>query len=209
MPSAAKLLVLSGVFISAVTACENNANEAGAPAGAEPMLGPLAPAAWADAAAAFVDPNGSDTGYVVLTNAPGAGVLIRVDLQSLEQGWHGIHLHKVGDCSDGANGFKASGGHVDPENRDHGLLNPNGPERADIPNIYAGADGRATAEIFNNEVALYASEEAAAAAGPHPLMDEDGFAIVVHANADDHEAQPIGGAGPRVACAAIGGPGPS
>ena len=170
----------------------------------EPMLEPLAPAAWADAAAGFVAPDGSANGYVVLTNAPGAGVLMRVDLKGLSQGWHGIHLHNIGDCSDGGNGFKASGGHVDPDQREHGLLNPAGAERADIPNIYAGADGRATAEIFNATVALYASEESAAAAGPHPLMDEDGFAIVVHENADDHETQPIGGAGARVACAAVG-----
>ncbi len=209
MTSAAKLLVISGISLSFLTACGKDAEDAGSRGAAEPMLEPLAPAAWADAAAGFVAPDGSDTGYVVLTNAPGAGVLMRVDLKGLTQGWHGIHLHNVGDCSDGGDGFKASGGHVDPENRDHGLLNPNGPERADLPNIYANADGRATAEIFNSAVALYASEEAAAAAGPYPLMDEDGFAIVVHANADDHETQPIGGAGPRVACAAIAGTGSS
>lgn len=206
MTSAAKLLVISGISLSVLSACGNSAVS---PDSAEPMLEPLAPAAWADAAARFTAPDGSDTGYVVLTNAPGAGVLMRVDLTGLSQGWHGIHLHNIGDCSDGSDGFKASGGHVDPENRDHGLLNPDGPERADIPNIYAGADGRATAEIFNSVVALYASEEAAATAGPHPLMDQDGFAIVVHANADDHETQPIGGAGPRVACAAIAGTGSS
>ncbi len=207
--SAAKLLVLSTISMGALMACENNANIDVSTGGGEPMIEPLAPAAWADAAAGFIAPDGSNNGYVVLTNAPGAGVLMRVDLNGLSQGWHGIHLHNIGDCSDGGDGFKASGGHVDPENHEHGLLNTNGPERADIPNIYAGADGRATAEIFNAAVALYASEEAAAAAGPHPLMDADGFAIVVHANADDHETQPIGGAGPRVACAAIGGTGPS
>jgi Cu-Zn family superoxide dismutase len=32
------------------------------------------------------------------------------------------------------------------------------------------------------------------------LWDEDGSAIVIHANADDHTTQPIGGAGDRVAC---------
>ena len=207
MTSTAKLLVITGISIVALSACGNNGEMAGSGSGGEPLLEALAPAAGADAAAGFTATDGSETGYVVLTNAPGAGVLMRVDLEGLEQGWHGIHLHNVGDCSDGAAGFKASGSHVDPENHDHGLLNANGPERADIPNIYAGADGRATAEIFNASVALYASEEAAAAAGPHPLMDEDGFAIVVHANADDHKTQPIGGAGPRVACAAITGNG--
>lgn len=169
------------------------------------MLSELAPAEWADAAARFVAPDGSERGHVVLTNTPGAGVLMRIDLSGLAQGWHGIHLHQVADCSDGADGFMASGGHVDPDNHEHGLLNPAGPERADMPNIYAGADGRATAEIFNDSVALFASEEAAAEAGPYPLIDEDGFAVIIHENADDHQTQPIGGAGARIACAAIRG----
>ncbi|MBT8472445.1 MAG: superoxide dismutase family protein [Marinicaulis sp.] len=169
------------------------------------LLSELAPADWADAAAAFTGRDGAQNGYVVLTNAPGAGVLMRIDLKGLTEGWHGIHLHNVGDCSDIAEGFKASGGHVDPNDREHGLLNPNGFERADMPNIYAGPDGRATAEIYNDSVALFASEAAAAEAGPHPLIDEDGFAIVVHEAADDHKTQPIGGAGARVACAAISG----
>ena len=71
------------------------------------------------------------------------------------------------------------------------------------PNIYAGADGRATAEIFNSTIGLFPSEAAAAESGPHPLIDEDGFAMIIHVNPDDHITQPIGGAGSRVACAAI------
>ena len=35
------------------------------------------------------------------------------------------------------------------------------------------------------------------------LMGGDGSAVVVHANPDDQKTQPIGGAGARVACAAI------
>lgn len=197
----AKNALISTASILLLTACGEPATEGGA----EPLLEPLAPAGWADAAANFTGADGEVVGHAVLTNGSVAGVLIRVDLEGLPQGWHGIHLHQVGDCSDHAEGFVASGGHVDPENRDHGLLNPRGPERADLPNIYAGADGRATAEIFNDMVALYPSEAAAAEAGPYPLLDDDGFAIVVHTDADDHQTQPIGGAGARIACAAVRG----
>jgi Cu-Zn family superoxide dismutase len=35
------------------------------------------------------------------------------------------------------------------------------------------------------------------------LRDGDGSALVIHANPDDHMTQPIGGSGPRVACAVI------
>ena len=209
MKSTPFLAVISIASASLLGACgkssESDANTTAAAANAEPMLEALAPAGWADAAAAFVDTGGNDVGYIAFQNAPGAGVLIRVDLQGLSEGWHGIHLHQVGDCSDLEAGFKASGGHVDPDDRDHGLLNDAGPERADLPNIYASDDGRATAEFFNDKVALYPSEAASAEAGPYPLMDADGFAIIVHENADDHMAQPIGGAGGRVACAAVRG----
>ena len=200
-----KLLIITSSSILALSACGKSSPNSPARNVGAPLLEELAPASWADAAGRFVSADGADVGHVVLTNAPGAGVLMRVDLQGLSEGWHAIHLHKVGDCSDYTQGFNVSGGHVDPDDRPHGLLNIYGPERADMPNIYAGADGRATAELFNGAVALFPSEAATAAAGPHPLLDDDGFAIIVHAGADDHTTQPIGGAGERVACAAVKG----
>lgn len=204
MYSKAKLLsisVASIIFLAACGKSDNPGTSSKSDAGS--LLPTLAPADWADAASSFIDTEGNEIGYVVFKNAPRAGVLIRVDVKGLDQGWHGIHLHQVADCSDGAEGFKASGGHIDPDNNPHGLLHEDGPERADIPNIYAGADGRATAEIFNSTIGLFPSEAAAAESGPHPLIDEDGFAMIIHVNPDDHITQPIGGAGSRVACAAI------
>lgn len=161
----------------------------------------LAPANWADVEADLVGRDGAAIGKVMVVETPGDGVLMRMQVGGLTPGWHGAHLHQVGECSDYRAGFKASGGHVDPDDRAHGLMNADGPERADLPNIYAGADGRATAEIFVRGLSLNAH----GAADAHPLLNEDGFAVVVHANADDHMTQPIGGAGERVACAAIGG----
>ncbi|MEM9014682.1 MAG: superoxide dismutase family protein [Pseudomonadota bacterium] len=190
---------MAGCATLATAACGgDNGNHRGGT-----LLESLAPAEWADAAAKFVDTHGHETGHVVLTNAPGAGVLLRLDVQELSEGWHGVHLHQIGDCSDAADGFKASGGHINPDGNAHGLLNPDGRKRANLPNIYAGADGRATAEFFNDTVALFPSEAAAAEVGPHPLLDDDGFAVIIHQNADDHKSQPIGGTGPRVACAAV------
>ena len=200
-----KTLLISMISGLMLNACGKSENPSHSAMSAEPLLQTLALPSGADAAGEFVDQNGTRIGHAVLAHAPNAGVLIRVDLKNLKQGWHAIHLHKIGDCTDFEEGFKISGGHINPDDREHGLLNPNGAERADLPNIYAGADGRATAALFNDALALYPSEAAAAEAGPHPLMDEDGFAIIVHAEPDDHMTQPIGGAGARVACAAITG----
>jgi len=157
---------------------------------------------WTDARADFVGPNGEAMGSVEFRDGLG-GVVLRLDVTGLSPGWHGIHLHVTGDCSDGAAGFKASGGHINPDNVEHGLLNPAGAHRADIPNLLADENGTVRTEIFRAGVHLKPSEEAAAVNGPFPLIDDDGFAVVIHASPDDHMTQPIGGSGDRVACAAI------
>ncbi len=202
-----KLLLITSGSVLALSACGNGAENAPTQAAGSALLDALAPASWADAAGQFIGVDGAPMGHIVLTNTPSAGVLMRVDLAGVSEGWHALHLHKVGNCSDYADGFKASGSHVDPDDKPHGLLNIYGPERADMPNIYADADGRVTAELFNGTVALFASEASAAQTGPFPLFDDDGFAIIIHESADDHTTQPIGGAGKRIACAAISGAG--
>lgn len=138
---------------------------------------------------AIIGNDGSEVGEAVLTGGPN-GMLIRVFVSGLSHGFHGLHLHQVGDCSD-TEGFKLSGSHINPDGNAHGLMNEDGYEKADLPNIYAHRDGHAKAELF---VAGLTWEEA---------MDDDGFALVVHENPDDHMTQPIGGAGARVACAAF------
>lgn len=192
-------LLLAGCLLAA---CGNDAggDAAKAPNSREPV--PVAPSDWADAAADIVDPAGEKIGEAMFADASG-GVLMRVRVSGLAPGWHGIHFHMVGDCSDGADGFKKSGGHVDPENQEHGLENPAGSERGDLPNLFVGSDGDATAEFFRAGINLGSSDQGAPATGPFPLLDEDGFAAVIHVNADDHMTQPIGGAGDRIACAAV------
>ena len=182
-------------------ACGGNANKTKT----DPLLETLSTQENIHAAGKFINTEGQNIGYVVITDAPNGAVLLRVDLKGIPTGWHGIHMHQKADCSDGAAGFKASGGHINPDNKEHGLLNPKGPDRADLPNVYAHSDGRVTAELYRQGVSLTPTEENAAINGPYPLLDDDGFAIIIHANADDHRTQPIGGAGPRIACAAIDG----
>jgi Cu-Zn family superoxide dismutase len=168
----------------------------------DPSAAALAPPGWADLSAKLQGTDGREIGEVALADAP-SGVLLRIRVAGLSPGWHGVHLHMAADCGDAAAGFKASGGHVDPDEREHGFLNPAGAERGDLPNLHVGADGTATVEFFSAGTHLVASEGASAANGPFPLADDDGFAIVIHADADDHRSQPIGGAGDRIACAAL------
>ena len=139
--------------------------------------------------------DGKDMGVVTLTEAP-HGVLLKLELKGLTPGWHAAHFHEKGDC--GAPDFKSAGAHVHTAaNTVHGLLNPASNDSGDLPNIFANADGSATAEVYSTLVSLKG------AGGRPSLLDADGSAIVVHANPDDHTSQPIGGAGARAACGVI------
>lgn len=132
---------------------------------------------------------GETVGKVTLTAAP-KGVLMRVEAKGLTPGWHGLHFHEKADCS--KSDFTSAGGHTHGGGeRQHGLLNPKANETGDLPNLHVGADGSGAAEVFSTLTTLDA------------LKDADGSAVLIHAAADDHLSQPIGGAGARVACAAV------
>lgn len=145
--------------------------------------------------AVLINASGANIGRVDLRQGP-TGLVIKVEASGLTPGWHGIHIHATGEC---AAPFTSSGAHINhgEPKAPHGLLNAAGPDDGDLPNIWAGADGKVNAELFTPRARI--SSE-----GPgHWLWDADGSAIIIHANPDDHSTQPIGGAGDRVACAAL------
>ena len=149
------------------------------------------------AAATLIDRNRETVGEARFQQGP-AGVLITIEMDGLPEsatGWHGAHLHMIGDCSN--DDFTSSGGHINPSNKAHGLLNPDGPDNADLPNLYVHEDGTMRAQVFTARVSLDGR------AGVPTLFDDDGSALVVHDNPDDHMSQPIGGAGARHVCGVI------
>lgn len=181
-------LVLAAVSALALAGCASSNNGRNAP-----QIAPRT--AW------IVGANGAPLGQATFTEAP-HGVLIKLEFSpnSLPPGWHGLHLHQVGNCSDFAAGFQASGAHAGHGGRvQHGLLNPAGPEAGDLPNVFATPMAPFGAELFNPHVTL-ASEPVD---GRTPLLDADGSALIVHAGPDDQLSQPIGGAGARIGCAAL------
>ncbi len=149
------------------------------------------PAGTPPVEASIISNAGAQIGRAQFTPSP-HGVLIRILVEpgGLPPGWHGVHLHMTGTCADTAS-FEASGDHVAHAETSHGLLYEYGPEAGDLPNLSAHSDGSAAAEMFSNLITL--SE----------LQDADGSALIIHAQPDDHLSQPIGGAGDRIACAAL------
>ena len=151
------------------------------------------------AVANFVNPEGDVIGDAKLWQGR-TGVVIEVQLSGLEPGKHAIHVHSIGTCEPD---FKASGGHINVMEGAHGLLNPEGPDNGDLPNIYVNDDGNVVAQMFTPFVALNDMHVGGLPWAVGSLFDSDGSALVVHAQGDDHMSQPIGGAGGRVACGVI------
>jgi Cu-Zn family superoxide dismutase len=157
------------------------------------------PALAADRASArILDRQGMEVGSATLIEGP-HGVLIHVTAKGLPPGPKAIHIHSIGSCEDGAQGFVASKGHLNPATRPHGLMNPDGPDAGDLPNLFVHADGSVEAELFTPYASLKGS------GGRATILDADGAALLIHENRDDHATQPIGGAGGRFFCGTIGG----
>lgn len=140
--------------------------------------------------AEIVDAGGEAIGAVSAREGA-MGVLLRIRATSLPSGFHGLHLHAVGDCSD-LQAFKRAGGHIEHTGHSHGYLHASGVHRGDLPNLYVHTDGVASADFF------------AAALELSDLRDADGAALIIHAEPDNYWTQPIGAAGERIACAAFG-----
>lgn len=163
-----------------------------------PQAAPAAaPAPVARAGGTFVNREGREIGTVALVEGPrGVAINIQIREGGLLPGRKGIHIHSVGTCADGAAGFVASGAHLGAPGLAHGLLNATG-DYGDLPNLIVHRDGSVEVEMFSTLVSI------GGVSGRGTLLDADGAALVVHQNPDDHTSQPIGGAGPRIACATI------
>jgi superoxide dismutase, Cu-Zn family len=136
---------------------------------------------------------GEEIGRIVIRGGATATVVrIAIRAGGIQPGWHGVHFHAIGDCSDHGQ-FEKSKAHVNPESAKHGLLNPDGPDEGDLPNVFAHNDGSVNAEIATDVLLK----------GEGGLMDADGSALLIHAAEDDHTSQPIGNSGNRIACALI------
>ena len=143
-------------------------------------LGPIAGAPTI----ALINAAGATTGGVQVVPQAG-GAYLRIAVQGLPPGEHGMHLHAVGRCDPPA--FLTAGAHWNPEGRQHGHLNPQGPHLGDLPNITVSANGHGA---INFRVAGL-------------INDSDGTALVIHAAPDDYRTEPSGNSGDRIACAVL------
>jgi superoxide dismutase, Cu-Zn family len=129
-------------------------------------------------------------GVVRFTEA-GDSVKVVADVEGLTPGQkHAFHIHQYGDCTS-SDGMSA-GGHYNPEGHQHGLPDADVRHAGDLGNLQADDQGKAHYELTVKNISVMGAN--------NPIV---GRGVVVHAKFDDG-GQPVGNAGGRIACGAIG-----
>jgi superoxide dismutase, Cu-Zn family len=110
------------------------------------------------------DQAGRPVGAVKLSEERRDKVQVRAVAFNLPAGFHGFHVHSVGEC---VPPFTTAGGHYNPTGVSHG------DHAGDMPTLLVNQDGSAELRFTTDRFTL------------RELFDGDGSAIIVHADRDN------------------------
>jgi superoxide dismutase, Cu-Zn family len=117
------------------------------------------------ASAVLQNASGQTVGTVRLVSE-GNAVLMRTEVRGLTPGFHGFHVHSVGNCTPPS--FTSAGGHFNPGGTGHG------DHAGDLPSLLVMADGTAWLRFQTDRFTI------------EDLFDADGSAVIVHADRDNY-----------------------
>lgn len=133
--------------------------------------------------------SGDMVGTATFTEAPD-GVNIKIKIEGLTPGFHGIHVHEIPLCE--GPDFTSAGNHLNPEGKKHGLMHPDGSHLGDLPNIEVDSDGRVDAELLLADATLLE--------GKKSILQGEGTSLIIKSVQDDGVTQPSGNSGMRIVC---------
>ncbi|MDQ5854164.1 MAG: superoxide dismutase family protein [Chloroflexota bacterium] len=139
--------------------------------------------------------DGDRVGRAVLTQR-GDAVQVAVAVHHLPPGFHGFHVHEVGQCTPP---FTSAGGHFNSTQQSHAH------HAGDMPVLLVNANGTAQTSFPTDRFRV------------NDLVDTNGSALIIHANPDNYANIPrdrydpdpdaltlaTGDAGDRIACGVI------
>jgi Cu-Zn family superoxide dismutase len=143
--------------------------------------------------ASIVDVSGGTIGRVVFSHNETGHLVVEVEVTDLEPGFHGFHVHSVGECdASGDQPFSSAGdlmiraGRAPSENI------------GEMPPLFVMVDGSARMMFETDTFDL------------GHLLDKDGAAVIIHAVSENSEDTLVSDSGDeetegdRVACAVFG-----
>ena len=116
--------------------------------------------------------DGMPVGRAMIVGYPN-GVFFQFEMNGIEDGAHGVHLHDVGECVEN---LASTGPHVNITNAKHGFEVEGGPHAGDLMNVYV-KDGWGKSDQFNGMVKLA------------DLNDSNCTSLLFYRSPDDYQTQ--------------------